>query len=184
MCSTPTPKLPHGRRLKIQLLAYDTQKHRVRATTWSLGCIVAMPHDCVQAFLYLYSMTDLCVVRYAPHVDRNLSWPRIPANITGFVAYMNRQGLFVRGGDVWISDSRSVNRRLAFKSLIALIACHAKAAFCTLRAINILHYFVGGPKIDIWCCLKNKLTYRTLMSKFWHPVRWHVPQRCTGGEQI
>jgi cell migration-inducing and hyaluronan-binding protein len=44
--------------------------------------------------------------RYAPHVDRNLSLPRVPANVTNFTGYKNTLGLFVRGGDVWISNAK------------------------------------------------------------------------------
>jgi cell migration-inducing and hyaluronan-binding protein len=44
--------------------------------------------------------------RYAPHVDRNLSLPRVPAEINDFIAYKNNRGIFLRGGDVWISAAQ------------------------------------------------------------------------------
>jgi hypothetical protein len=86
---------------------------RLQQLTGSMLCIIAI----MNAGILMFSVTDMhvcvrvcvCVIRYAPHVDRNLSLPRVPANITGFTAYKNRQGLFARGGDVWISDSRSVD---------------------------------------------------------------------------
>jgi cell migration-inducing and hyaluronan-binding protein len=44
--------------------------------------------------------------RYAPHENRNLSQPRLPARIIKYTAYSNRLAAFIRGGDVWISDSK------------------------------------------------------------------------------
>ena len=51
------------------------------------------------------SLAMLYIVRYAPHVGRNLSQPRAPAIIERYLAYMNPLGAFVRGGDIWIRKS-------------------------------------------------------------------------------
>jgi len=48
------------------------------------------------------------VHRYQPHVDRNLTLARSPANLSDFTGYMNTVGMFVRGGDVWIQRARCV----------------------------------------------------------------------------
>jgi len=44
--------------------------------------------------------------RYAPHVNKNLSQPRSPAQISRFTGYKNTMGMLARGGDVWIDNAR------------------------------------------------------------------------------
>jgi hypothetical protein len=51
--------------------------------------------------------------RYQPHVDRNLSLPRVPAHLTDFTGYSNAVGMLVRGGDVWISNAKLADNDVA-----------------------------------------------------------------------
>jgi len=46
------------------------------------------------------------IASYQPHVDRDLTLARAPANLTDFTGYVNAVGMFVRGGDVWIQRAR------------------------------------------------------------------------------
>ncbi|CAM9901994.1 unnamed protein product [Lampetra planeri] len=46
---------------------------------------------------------SLVSARYGPHVDADPFKPRVPALITGFVAFRNQEhGAWLRGGDVWL----------------------------------------------------------------------------------
>jgi len=65
--------------------------------------------NCLFSVLLIFLLTinsDLCVCRYQPHVARNLTLARAPANLTDFTAYMNGVAMFVRGGDISIQRAR------------------------------------------------------------------------------
>jgi cell migration-inducing and hyaluronan-binding protein len=52
--------------------------------------------------------------RYMPHVNQNPLGPREPAYIIEYLAYKNSRGAVVRGGDVWIQNSKFTDNDVAF----------------------------------------------------------------------
>jgi len=118
------------------------------------------PH-CRLVIIIVIVFTLITISRYAPHVDRNLSLPRVTAEIYNFTGFLNTLGVFVRGGDISINAARYTKSNIiwlpfAFK----LLHC---VSLCFIHANHHLNW-VGLHLLLFLCTGQRSMTIITTLS--------------------